>query len=153
MLYFIGSAKNRVDAKGRVSLPSDFRKVYERVGSNYAILVPQLRDKRAIEGFTEAGFDDLLSQIARNDWSASDKAKVTRHIAGGAKPVLIDPNGRIVIPDAMRDAVGIGEEALFVSAAGTFEIWDPVTYEAASGTSTDETESLIAGMPWNVSNG
>lgn len=152
MQSFIGRSKNRVDAKGRVSLPADFRKVYDRVGGGYAVLVPGARHRDSIEGFTGQGYDDFLEGIEENDWSAAQKAAVTRRIAGLAKPVQIDDNGRLVLPETMRGMAAIEDEALFVGMGGTFQIWNPALHEAHEAEEEAETSTLIAGMSWRVKN-
>jgi len=150
---FKGRSLNRVDAKGRVSLPADFRKVYEHctVG-DHAVLVPMARHKDSIEGFTPTGYDGFLESIEQNDWTAAQKAAVTRRIAGMAKMVPLDDNGRIVLPEAMRAMVGIDDAALFVGMGGTYQIWQPDLHAVFEAAEAEEAATLIAGMDWRVKN-
>lgn len=151
MFSFIGRSQNRVDAKGRVSLPADFRKVYEKAGGG-VVLVPNARQKLSVEGYTEKGYQQLLEQIDSNDWSAAQKMAVTRRLAGNARPIPIDDNGRIVLPESIRAYALIADEAFFVGHGATFQIWNPERHAAVEAEEEAEADALIAGMSWKVSN-
>ena len=65
MKFFSSSATNKVDAKGRVSIPAPFRKVLAAEGSPVLYLRPEIQGKPAIEGFGETFFEKTALELDR----------------------------------------------------------------------------------------
>lgn len=129
MQQFLSTVTNRVDRKGRVSLPALFRTVVEARGFSMVVcyeapLVP------AIEGCLPDRMDEVsefIDQISpldprRNDFATS--------ILASARPLSYDREGRIVLPDDLKQFAGITEAATFVGQGRTFQIWEPEAFNA-----------------------
>ena len=65
MKFFSSSATNKVDAKGRVSIPAPFRKVLGMEDSPLLFLMPEVRGKPAIEGFGQSHFEKLADSLEK----------------------------------------------------------------------------------------
>ncbi len=128
---FTSTVTNRVDAKGRVSIPSSFRKVLaaEEGEENLVYLRPNPMGEPVIEGFGQS-FLDRLAEFADEDPTFGDYDSVGDLLAGSIHPAQVDEAGRIVLPRDLRIVADIGEEATFVGQFTKFAIWNPAAYAA-----------------------
>ena len=53
-------------------------------------------------------------------------------------PTTVDETGRLVLPQKLREKIGLEGEAFFIAAGDTFQIWKPETYEAEELAKTEE---------------
>ena len=138
---FLGHALNAVDAKGRVSVPADFRSLIETRCRLYALANDPVNDKELRIGLSESedrlqALDAIASRQLTQDLRASvselpaaERRKALRDIQsdelGTLTPVSFDTAGRMVLPPMMRKFAGIEEFALFWGVGDQFEIWNP----------------------------
>ena len=148
MKFFSSSATNKVDAKGRVSIPAPFRKVLAMEESPLLFLMPEVRGKPAIDGFGQSHFEQLADSLQQmNPLSAEYDALADATVAQTVQ-LPLDSTGRIVLPEEFRAIAGITDEALFVGRVRTFQIWSPATY---AGLKTQMREMAVANfdkLPW-----
>ena len=129
MAFFLSTYTNKVDKKGRVSVPASFRNaVSKSVFSGVVLFAPT--NFKCIEGadiaFLEQLSDNLYGEFRPFD---EEQTVVATALLGGAKELTFDPEGRIMVPPAMREAAGIGAQATFVGLGRKFQIWDSEAYE------------------------
>ncbi|MEH3107424.1 MAG: division/cell wall cluster transcriptional repressor MraZ [Sphingomonas fennica] len=142
--FFLGNALNAVDAKGRVSLPSDFRAVIERRARAAAatgnvldaktVSIGEHEKHACLQAFdaTYAGalFRQLQQRVAQaaeaDQMAALDDAQADAF--GAMLPVSFDAAGRMVLSAQLRATAGIRDLAFFVGSGQTFQIWDPRRY-------------------------
>ncbi|MCB2106823.1 MAG: hypothetical protein KDE14_03930 [Rhodobacteraceae bacterium] len=124
MKAFIGTFVNKIDAKGRVSVPAPFRAVVQAKGMNAVALYPSPTEACAegcgmdrIDTLVDAMPDDF-SPIARNN----DMAEI---ILASARETPFDADGRVVLPEDFIAHAGLSERAAFVGKGRVFQIWDP----------------------------
>ncbi len=131
MRFFSSTTKNRIDAKGRVSIPAPFRKVLEREAEPGVVLIPRMVGDPAIDCLGMSRFEEMADAI--DDMAPLDPVTIalSNKIIGQARQVQIDDTGRIVLPPDLRKTFDLmGEEALFVGLGKTFQIWNPDAYAA-----------------------
>lgn len=133
---FRGEYTFKVDAKGRVSIPALFRRVLEAGDPDYTEgLRPQLvivygpPDQPYLEAYTIAEIEKLEAKIEKLPNSPL-KRRLVRDITSRSHHTEVDPDGRLVLPLRHREKIGLEKEAFFVGTSGTFQIWNPETYEA-----------------------
>lgn len=130
MRLFSSNATNRIDAKGRVSVPAAFRKVLEQEETPGVVLIPQLEGLPAIEGMGQSRLEQFAAAIEERDSLDEITYALKVAILGEARQLQIDDAGRIVLSQDLREAAGLtGDEALFVGLGRTFQIWSPAAYE------------------------
>lgn len=139
---FQGSFLNAVDAKGRVSLPSQFRaKIAARTrkavlagdeAEDQKLMVGSHERFPALEAYDVAFSTEMLNRIkARVDALPDDVDKyqafedMQLDSFGATNEISFDEAGRMVLPASVRDAAGIDGLAFFVGAGSTIQIWDP----------------------------
>ena len=125
--HFTGTHDHKIDDKGRVSLPSDFRRVLEKVNSSEALyIVPGLDDRRAHTVFAVDAYSALIDRHNDFDYDTDlDQEVMEIKLISNARPVQIDDMGRIVVPRELREAIGLDKIVRFVGNASAFQIWRP----------------------------
>lgn len=125
--HFTGTHEHKIDGKGRVSLPTEFRRVLDAVGSTGALyIVPQLYDDRALVVFTIEAYDRLVERHANTDYAdpiAQQNMEIT--LMAEARQVQVDDAGRITLHQDLREMIGLEAEVCFAGAPSSFEIWQP----------------------------
>ena len=128
MNRFLSNATNKIDAKGRVSVPAPFRNVLTRL---------DIQELYAIQDFiypaVTVGGPDLLDryerQIDGGDPFSVDANDMSLLIHGGGVFMKLDGEGRLMVSDFIRDYTGITDQVTFVGRSDHFQLWDPVCYE------------------------
>ncbi len=128
MKYFVGTYTNKVDTKGRVSLPSAFRDVLEKTSATDFCAFPSPRTD-----YLEAGSEDLMDLIvnsmAENAPMFSEDEHILNYIMANARLISYDMTGRFVLPEELAQFAGISDKAVFVGSGWHFQIWQPDLYE------------------------
>ncbi|GHF23080.1 transcriptional regulator MraZ [Kordiimonas sediminis] len=129
MAFFLSTFTNKIDKKGRVSVPSTFRTTVAASGSAGIVLYKPM-NLECLEGADEA-FLVQLSDKLYGDFGpfSPDQMSIATTILGGAKQLGFDPEGRVVIPQDLCEFAGIKDKATFVGIGRKFQIWDPDKFE------------------------
>lgn len=129
MARFVGTYVNRVDRKGRVSVPAEFRAALAEDAFPGVVCLPAFTHA-ALEG----GGLDLLEQaealIDGLDPYAPERDAFSIAILAEARKLTFDAEGRILLPEEFRAHAGITEQAAFAGLGGRFHIWEPSAFEA-----------------------
>jgi MraZ protein len=122
---FLSTYENKVDRKGRVSVPAQFRAAVSQMSFNGIVLYPSI-NSRAIEG---SGIDRLEELSDRIDAlpEFSDERDALSGLFADAVQCPFDGEGRIILPPELCEHAGIVPEgnATFVGYGRTFQIWEP----------------------------
>lgn len=126
-MLFFSSYQNRIDKKGRVSVPASFRAVLAKSDVGGVIAYRSLRNM-CIEACGMARFEKMNAQIEAMDPFSEEREAFADMLFGQSIPLNIDGEGRVTVPPHLLEAAGISEEALFVGKGEVFEIWEPAAY-------------------------
>ena len=114
---FMGEYNHIIDAKGRLIVPAKFREI---LGDNFVVT---------------KGLDGCLFVYSDKEWQAfEEKLKTlpltnknarqfTRFFLAGAAQVEVDKQGRILLPQVLREFAGLEKEVVLVGVASRIEIW------------------------------
>jgi len=127
MGLFTGTYENKVDRKGRVSLPSIFRSQLPD-GEARVVYVFRSPNLQALEACDQAFMDRLADSLEEIDMFSDEEEDLGSVILGDARPLSLDGEGRIMIPAEHTEFAGIGERATFVGRGRRFQIWHPEIY-------------------------
>jgi MraZ protein len=130
---FVSTFTNKLDAKGRVSIPASFRAVLERDGyaggiSSGLYCYPSL-DAAALDAGGERlakKIDGLLSGLP--DYS-DERDELSVALYGDVQVLTIDGDGRIVLPESLRTHAGLDAAVTFVGLGDKFQMWEPGRFE------------------------
>jgi MraZ protein len=124
---FLGRFLHQLDPKGRIALPAQFRR--GRESDSFVLIRTQ---PEALTLYPDDAWarvqEELLDSVRRQP---EHRHKVLR-ITADAVEVVPDKQGRILIPERMREAAGLTTEAWVVGAINKIQIWDPARFETAT---------------------
>jgi len=130
MTLLVGRHVNKIDKKGRVSVPKAFRDAFVAEGFAGVYVYPSIRFA-AIEACGESQFRKLTQRLDDQlSMFSPEQDDLLIAILDNAHALAFDPEGRIVIPGELLGAAGITSEARFVGRVDSFQIWDPQAHEA-----------------------
>lgn len=134
---FVSTFTNRIDAKGRVSVPAPFRAVLERDryggGPDLSIYCYPSLDAEALDAGGERlakRIDGLLGGLP--DYS-DERDELSVALYGDVQILAIDQDGRIVLPEKLRAHLGLDSgaaEIAFVGLGEKFQLWEPGRFNA-----------------------
>ena len=125
---FLDTVINKVDAKGRVSLPADYREIVKELSTN--IVCYRSLSAPCIEGCTEELLAKLATEIETSlDFFSQTQDDLTNLIFGDARKFTFDSTGRIVLSEKLLRHAQITDTAVFVGKGRKFQIWNPQNWE------------------------
>jgi len=128
MALFLSTFLNKVDKKGRVSVPAQFRSML--YGEDFSgIVIYESSINGCIEGCSIERIKRLSELIDDLDPFSKERDAFATTILGGAAQLPFDSDGRVILPKALMDFANISENAVFVGKGQTFEIWEPKKFE------------------------
>lgn len=128
MNRFLGHVTNRIDAKGRVSVPAHFRSIIQQAGHTELYALRSLHLPAL-----DAGGPDLLTRFDKRLESEDPFAEMADdmsfylHADGGF--LKLDADGRITVTDFLREHTGITTDVTFAGANTHFQMWQPELFE------------------------
>ncbi len=129
MALFIDTFVNRIDKKGRVSVPATFRAALAGQNFNGIVALPGFR----YDALQCAGIDwmqKLVTQMGSVDLFSDAHDDLSITLFSDAKQLAFDGEGRIVLPESLMAHAKLADEAAFVGRGEIFEIWQPAALEA-----------------------
>ena len=124
MNRFLSNAVNRIDAKGRVSVPAHFRSVLQQRGYAELYAIRELE----VPALNVGGMDLLdryEARIAQEDPFLQTAEDMSFFVHGDGAFLKLDQDGRITVTDFIRDHTGIAAEVAFVGRGSFFQMWEP----------------------------
>ena len=129
MDHFVSTYTNRVDAKGRVSIPAPFRNILAKEGCEGVFCYPTLEQEAL-----DAGGNRLTSTIQSLLDNLSPYSDERDHLAtalfGVSEMLRLDADGRVILSDRLKAHAGISDAVTFVWLGDKFRIWEPSRFEA-----------------------
>ena len=124
MALFLSSYANRIDAKGRISVPAQFRSALNDDRFAGVVLYRSFTHK-CIEGLSMGRMEKLATATDKMGVFDDTLDDLSACIFADARALTFDVTGRIVIPNDLLKHAGIHETALFVGRGTSFQIWNP----------------------------
>jgi len=123
---FIGRYLNKVDKKGRVSVPASWRP--KLIGQSFSGIIAQSSlVEKTIDAFPKEYLELLQSKLDLKDPLLEQNEYESTIIFGGSV-LSFDNEGRVVLPEMFKTEAGINVEALFVGMGRRFRIWNPSNF-------------------------
>jgi MraZ protein len=129
MTLFVGRHVNKIDTKGRVSVPKPFRAALQAQGSQILYAYPLFKHA-AIEACGEDFMARLSASLDDLDMFSDEQDDLAAIVLENAHPLNFDPEGRIMLPKELADHAGIKGQVAFVGRGARFQIWEPQAYQA-----------------------
>ncbi|MCC6323686.1 division/cell wall cluster transcriptional repressor MraZ [Candidatus Nomurabacteria bacterium] len=114
----IGEYTHTLDDKNRLSLPMKFRK---EMGKR-VVIAPGLDACLSI--FTEKEWDKISAKLSESSMLQTDNRSFSRFMFGQAVDTEVDGNGRILIPEHLRERSKLGSKVVVIGVQNRAEIWN-----------------------------
>ncbi len=128
-----------------MSIPASFRRVLEasdpnwREGDNPELVIVYGDHRRNyLECYTMEAIEEVDAKIDRLPRGTRERKLLQNLFQGQSFPTTVDETGRLVLPVKLRTKIDLDNEAFFIAAGDTFQIWKPETYEAEELAKTEE---------------
>lgn len=124
----MGTHQNRLDAKGRVSIPAPFRAALRGNGAaegTPSLVLRPSHNHQCIEGWPFAAFEALAAPLAAMNMFSPEADDLAATVYGDACPMELDREGRIVLPESLVAYAGLTGAVEFMGLGRIFQIWEP----------------------------
>ena len=141
MNYLIGTYECKIDVKGRLLIPSAFKKQLASVIPKGFVL------KRAVfqnclELYPLEQWEELIKKVNSLNRFKKKNNDFIRRFTAGVKFIELDSNGRLLIPRDLIEFSNINREVTLSTSVNIIEIWDKSSYEKAIADSRDDFAQL-----------
>jgi MraZ protein len=133
---FLGEFSHNLDEKGRLTIPAKFRD--ELAGG----LVVTRGIDRCLSVYPRQVWDGLAEQIAKLPLSQRSARNFGRLIFSGAADFIPDRQGRVLIPQGLRDYAELDSDAIIIGLFDRLEIWNPDNWTSVKANVEDDPESI-----------
>lgn len=139
MAMFLSSTTNKVDAKGRVSVPAAYRAVLAGQPFHGIVAMPSFK-YAAIQCGGMDWMEQLNAGVSAYDFFSDEHDALTATLFSRTEQLSFDGEGRVVLPAALVEHANLTKTAKFVGRGPLFEIWEPEAFDAYQ----DEATKLAA---------
>ncbi len=127
MALFLSTFTNKIDKKGRVSIPAPFRSAL--AGQEFhGIIAYGSFINPCIEACGYDRMEKLSASIETLDPFSEERDAFATTILGGSSQLNFDGEGRVMLPESLIADAELTDQALFVGKGETFEIWQPQSF-------------------------
>jgi len=137
---FLSTFVNKIDRKGRISVPASFR-VAVAGQSFHGVILYRSHKHPAIEGCGIGRMEQLASEVDSLDRFSEAQDDFAAAIFPDVRQLAFDGEGRIILGDDLRQHAGIEAEAAFVGRGPVFQIWHPAQFEILQEQARDRPKS------------
>jgi MraZ protein len=137
---FIGEYHHTIDEKGRLSVPKKFRGELEK----------GLVITKGLDGclfiYTNNEWEKMSTKLNSLPLTNKNAREFKRHMTSGAMDLEIDGQGRVILPEYLREFAGIKKNVVVAGIAERIEIWDEVVWNKHASEIAGKTEEIAESM-------
>lgn len=137
---FIGEYKYNLDSKNRLALPSKFRKSF----TSGAIITRGLDNCLFI--YTVKEWNKLVEKLAKLPISQQKSRAFSRLMLAGAMDARLDSQGRIILPDYLKDFAGLSKKVVVAGLYNRLEVWDEKMWSKYQRISEKDSSDIAEGL-------
>jgi MraZ protein len=142
---FQGKFEHTLDDKGRLAIPSPFRKKLGNEESGEAVLMVTISDQ-CLAAYPLPEWEEKMAKIAKLNQFDPKVSAFKRIFVGCAQECMIDKAGRILVPADLRRHAGLERDAVVVGQLEKIEIWGTERWQANYNQLTDQVGSVYASL-------
>lgn len=128
MSLFLGTHQNRLDVKGRVSVPASFRSALRKEQSkeNHSLIFRPSHKMPCIEVWPLSIFSELTNSLDSLNLFSEEHDDIATTLYAEAWPIDPDREGRILLPDILKEHANLTDSVTFMGLGTIFQIWEPI---------------------------
>ena len=144
---FLSTYENKLDKKGRVSVPASFRSYLTNIGYNGIVCFPSFNNQ-LIEAWPQDRIEKISNAIDTLNPFEDKKDYFATSILSESINLQFDSEGRILITDKLLKHAKIKNSMLFVGQGKTFQIWEPAIFEKFRVNAKKKSNIYRASLKW-----
>jgi len=144
---FLSTYENRLDKKGRVSVPASFRSYLSNLGYNGVVCYPSFNNL-SIEAWPQDRIEKISTAIDALSPFEEKKDYFATSILSESINLQFDSEGRILLTEKLLKHAKIKNSMLFVGQGKTFQIWEPTIFEKFRVTAKRKSNIHRASLKW-----
>jgi len=144
---FLSTYENKLDQKGRVSVPASFRSYLSNLGYNGVICYPSFNNQ-CIEAWPQDRIEKISNAIDSLNPFEEKKDYFATSILSASINLQFDSEGRISLTSKLLKHAKIRNSMLFVGQGKTFQIWEPTIFEKFRVTARRKSNIHRASLKW-----
>ena len=144
---FLSTYENRLDKKGRVSVPASFRSYLSNLGYNGVVCYPSFNNL-SIEAWPQDRIEKISTAIDALNPFEEKKDYFATSILSESINLLFDSEGRISLTSKLLKHARIKNIMLFVGQGKTFQIWEPLAFEKFRAQSKKKSNFYRKSLKW-----
>ncbi|GGK35780.1 division/cell wall cluster transcriptional repressor MraZ [Salinarimonas ramus] len=129
MIRFVSNFTNRLDAKGRVSIPATFRAVLAKDGFEGLYVHPAL-DAPALDAGGNRLLEEIDAFLSGLTPYSDERDQLSTALFGTSEILKVDTEGRVILTESVKAHAGIADSVTFVGLGHKFQIWEPEHFRA-----------------------
>ena len=144
---FLSTYENKLDKKGRVSVPASFRTYLSNLGYNGVVCYPSFNNQ-CIESWPQDRIEKISNAIDSLNPFEEKKDYFATSILSESINLQFDSEGRILLSSKLLKHAKIKNSMLFVGQGKTFQIWEPTIFEKFRVNSRKKSNIHRANLKW-----
>ena len=144
---FLSTYVNRLDKKGRVSVPASFRSYLSNLGYNGVICYPSFNNQ-SIEAWPQDRIEKISNSIDSLNPFEEKRGFFATSILSESINLQFDSEGRILLTTKLLKHAKIKSNMVFVGQGKTFQIWEPEIFEKFKATARKKSNLNRASLKW-----
>ncbi|MBO4864609.1 MAG: division/cell wall cluster transcriptional repressor MraZ [Eubacterium sp.] len=125
MVYSMtGEFRHNIDSKGRLIVPSKLR---DALGSKIYVTISV---DKCLNIYSTEEFEKFTEKLEQIDTSTERGRMIKRYFLANATDCELDAQGRIIIPNNLKEYAGLSKEVVIVGSKEKAEIWDSAVYDS-----------------------
>ena len=146
---FLSSYENKLDKKGRVSVPASYRSYLSNLGYNGVICYPSF-NHQTIEAWPQDRIEKISNTIDSLNPFEEKRDFFATSILSESISLQFDSEGRISLTTKLLKHAKIKNSMLFVGQGKTFQIWEPATFEKFKVNAKKKANLNRASLKWEL---
>jgi MraZ protein len=146
---FLSTYENKLDKKGRVSVPASFRSYLSNIGYNGVICYPSFNN-HCIEAWPQDRIEKISNAIDSLNPFEEKKDYFATSILSESINLQFDSEGRISLTSKLLKHAKIKNSMLFVGQGKTFQIWEPTIFEKFRVRASKKSNMLRSSLKWEL---
>ena len=144
---FLSTYENKLDKKGRVSVPASYRSYLSNIGYNGIVCFPSFNNQ-CIEAWSQDRVEKISNAIDSMNPFEEKKDFFATSILSESSSFQFDNEGRILLTQKLLKHAKIKNSMLFVGQGKTFQIWEPTIFEKFRASARKKANSNRSSLKW-----
>ncbi|MAJ85809.1 MAG: cell division/cell wall cluster transcriptional repressor MraZ [Candidatus Pelagibacter sp.] len=145
---FLSSYENKLDKKGRVSVPSSFRSYLNSMKFSGFVAYPSFTNS-SLEACSKDRIEKISNAIDTLNPFEEKRDYFATSILSESTELLFDTEGRVVIPDNLLNHAKIRNNILFIGLGKTFQMWEPKIFQKFKSLAAKKASKNRSKLKWD----